>query len=146
MNLGRRSFLFLRTVTAGFAMVVLPLVAAAQHSFHWMTNYYAVTGASFREIRQSINAARPWKESFDGITQWTVEWNFNYAPVPAGCACSGFTTTTRIITTMPRWKPPAGVAPEVVEQWTRFFVALAQHEAGHAPHRRRRRRRRPADD
>jgi len=132
MNFSLQGPSFIRNAATGFVLFLLPLVAAAQSSFVWTTNFYSVTGGSFREIRQSINQSRPWKDPFDGITQWTVEWKFNFAPARNGCACSGPSTSTRIITTMPRWTPPTGVPTEVIEQWTRFFVRLARHEAGHA--------------
>jgi predicted secreted Zn-dependent protease len=106
--------------------------ALAQNSVIWTTNFYSVTGASFREIRRSIEQARPFKDGFDADTRWTVRWRFNTAQTQSGCSCTSFSTTATIVTTMPRWTPPTDVAPEVKEQWTRFFVALAQHEAGHA--------------
>ena len=104
----------------------------AQSPVVWTTNFYSVTGAHFREIRQSMARARPWKDSFDGDTRWEVQWRFNTVQSASGCACSGFSTTTRITTTLPRWTPPPDVLPEVKEQWTRYFTNLAQHEAGHA--------------
>jgi predicted secreted Zn-dependent protease len=99
---------------------------------HWTTNYYSVTGANFREIRQSIAASRPWKDSFDGDTRWNITWNFTLARNANGCSCSSFRTTTKITTTMPRWTPPPNVAPEIKEYWTRYYTNLLQHEAGHA--------------
>lgn len=121
-----------RVITAALALVLFPLMVCGQSSFTWTTNFYTVTGASFREIRQSIDRSRPWKDPFDGITHWNVEWRCQLNPSPSGCSASGFTTQTKIVTTLPRWTPPIGVAPEVKAQWTRFFVALVQHETGHA--------------
>ena len=121
-----------RTITFIVGLVSFPLLACAQSSFTWTTNFYPVTGTSFREIRHSIDRSRPWKDPFDGITQWNVEWRGKLNPSPNGCSGSGYTTETKIVTTLPRWTPPADVSPEVKVQWTRFFVALAQHEAGHA--------------
>lgn len=105
---------------------------AAQDPVVWTTNFYAVTGANFREIRQSIAQARPWKDSFDGDTRWEINWKFTAAQGAEGCACSSLAIATRITTTLPRWTPPPDVAPEVKSQWTRYFTNLAQHEAGHA--------------
>jgi predicted secreted Zn-dependent protease len=113
------------------ALAALAGRAPAQ-TVHWATNFYAVTGTNFREIRQSIARARPWKDDFDGDTRWRVAWNFNTVQTANGCACTGFHTTTTLTITAPRWTPPAGVLPEVKEQWTRYFTNLLQHEAGHA--------------
>ena len=107
-------------------------VSASAQTFHWTTNFYSVTGANFREIRQSIARSRPWSDGFDGDTQWTVNWSYQLTPVPAGCVCTSLRTTTTIVTTMPRWLPPGDVLPEVKEQWTRYFTNLLQHEVGHA--------------
>ena len=107
-------------------------VASHAQPVHWTTNFYSVTGSNFREIRQSIERSRPWKDSFDGDTRWTVGWNFNLTQTPAGCSFTSFRTTTTIVTTMPRWTPPPDIAPEVKGQWTRYFTNLLQHEVGHA--------------
>jgi predicted secreted Zn-dependent protease len=105
----------------------------AQNSVTWTTNFYAVTGANWREIRESIARARPWTDSFDGDTRWNITWRFTTAQSPAGCSCSSFSTAIRITTTLPRWTPPPDVTPSVKEEWTRSFTNLAIHEAGHAP-------------
>lgn len=106
-------------------------VASAQ-TVHWTTNFYSVTGANFREIRQSIASARPWPDPFDGDTRWTISWRFSVVPAGADCRVSGFSTATRITTTLPRWTPPTNADIELKQQWTRYFTNLAQHEAGHA--------------
>jgi predicted secreted Zn-dependent protease len=120
----------MKQIAAAVALLC-PGLAPAQ-IVQWTTNYYAVTGANFREIRQSIAASRPWQDSFDGDTRWTISWRFTAAPNASGCSCSSYSTTTKITTTMPRWTPPADVVPEVKERWTRYYTNLLQHETGHA--------------
>lgn len=105
--------------------------AQAQNTTTWTTNFYNVTGASFREIRESMARSRPWKDDFDGDTRWDIRWSFRYAARAGGCAVSSHSVTTKIVTTMPRWTPPTNVDPAVKEQWTRFYTSLWQHEAGH---------------
>ena len=122
----------LRRAAAVTALALFPLAAAAQNSIVWTTNYYSVTGANLREIRQSITAARPWKDSFDGDTRWTVKWNFKLSETANGCACACASTATKIVTTLPRWKPAPETAPEAKEQWAQYLTSLTQHEAGHA--------------
>ena len=128
----RRIVFTLRLFPIALAFALSPIAGHAQNLIVWTTNYYSVTGADFREIRQSIAASRPWKDGFDGDTRWNVEWKFSFAETANGCACSSFGTTTKIVTMLPRWTPPADVWPPVKEQWTRYFTNLAQHEAGHA--------------
>jgi predicted secreted Zn-dependent protease len=112
------------------ALLGTGLTAAAQ-TVQWTTNFYNVTGADFREIRRSIERARPWPEPFDGDTRWTVTWRFTFKDSPAGCTLAGLQTATTITTTMPRWTPPPDVLPEVKERWTRYYTNLLAHEAGH---------------
>ena len=122
----------LRFFAAFSTLLILALEAGAQNSVVWTTNFYSVTGASFREIRRSIATSRPFQDGFDGDTRWSVDWKFTLADTGNGCSCSTFSITTKIVTTLPRWTPPTNVFPEVKEQWTRYFTNLAQHEAGHA--------------
>ncbi|MBI3881879.1 MAG: DUF922 domain-containing protein [Verrucomicrobia bacterium] len=121
-----------RVALALAAGVFLPLLGRGQSSVRWTTNYYSVTGTDFRAIRASIAKARPWKENFDAETRWRVEWRFNVAARDGGCVCTGFSTTTAIVTTLPAWTPPVDATPDTREQWARFFQGLVQHEAGHA--------------
>jgi predicted secreted Zn-dependent protease len=113
------------------ALLIFSIAAGAQ-TVRWTTNFYSVSGASFREIRDSISRSRPWKDGFDGDTRWRVEWRFNTLQTSSGCVCTSFSTTTTITTTLPRWSPSANILPQTKEQWTRYFTNLAQHEAGHA--------------
>ncbi len=105
----------------------------AQNIVRWTTNYYTVTGATVREIRRSMNAARPWRnrEGVDASTTWKVEWKYALDS-SGGCAVSDVSTVTTIATTLPRYIPPTNVATEVVQQWVKYFSALAKHEAVHA--------------
>ena len=114
------------------ALAVLVSITARAQTVYWTTNFYSVTGANWREIRQSIAGARPWRDGFDGDTRWAIKWQFSTAQNPGGCYCTRFATTTTITTTLPRWTPPTNIFPQVKEQWTRYFTNLAQHEAGHA--------------
>ena len=120
----------------GFSLtLLLALIAALRlhaQTVQWTTNYYAVTGADFREIRRSMETARPWPEAFDGDTRWTVTWKFSFQETAAGCALASLSTVTKITTTMPRWTPSPDVRPEMKERWTRYYTNLLAHETGHA--------------
>lgn len=108
--------------------------ALGQNSVRQTTNYYPVTGATLPEIRRSMNENRPWKDrqSIDGLTTWRVDWRFTVSPSANGCYCHTFTTTTTIAITLPRWTAPTNASEQVKAAWTRYYSALARHEAGHA--------------
>lgn len=119
---------------AAFIFAVSSLVCEAQNGVRWTTNYYAVSGMTLQELRQSIREKRLWKARFDwdGMTDWQVRWQFGVVPTPGGWRCNTFSTTTTITITMPRWVPPTN-APETVKAiWQKYSTALGQHEAGHA--------------
>jgi predicted secreted Zn-dependent protease len=122
---------------AGILVLVLLGVAASapgQNSIRWTTNHYAVTGATPREVRHSINQSRPWKGKIeaDGLTNWRLEWRFTVAPTADGCRVSSFSTATTIGVTLPRWAASTN-APEPLKQgWDHYITALGRHEAGHA--------------
>ena len=70
-------------LTSGVTLALLaflPGLAHAQSSVVWKTNYYAVGGATLREIHESFRQARPWKSksSYDGQTDWRIS-----SPAPA---------------------------------------------------------------
>jgi predicted secreted Zn-dependent protease len=124
-----------RTALAALLLLQLfSLLASAQNSVAWTTNYYSVTGATLPEIRQSIRQSRPWKERFDadGWTDWHVAWRFAVTSSQSGCRCSSFTTQTTIRITMPRWLAPTNAPDSVAQAWQKYAAALGQHEAGHA--------------
>ena len=85
---------------AVLAVTSMPLLTFAQDTVHWTTNFYAVTGANFREIRQSIARSRPWKDGFDGDTRWEIRWKFNVVRSAGGRSWNSFTTTPTITTTL----------------------------------------------
>ena len=114
-------------------LVFLPDLVHAQSSVVWKTNYYTVGGATLREIHESFRHARPWKSksSYDGQTEWRIDWRFQMTTAGESCRCDSFTTQTAITITLPRWTAPTNAAPEVREAWISFFTALSKHEAGH---------------
>lgn len=115
-------------------LVFLPDLAHAQSSVVWKTNYYAVTGTTLQEIHEPFRQARPWKDksSYDGQTDWRIDWRFQVTTAGESCRCDSFTTQTAITLTLPRWTAPTNAAPEVRDAWISFFTALAKHESGHA--------------
>jgi predicted secreted Zn-dependent protease len=112
----------------------LPAFALAQNTVQWTTNYYAVTGTTLGEIRDSLARSRPWKDksSLDALTQWRIEWRYQFASSDAGCRCTSFTTKTTIAITLPRWTRSTNAAPETATHWDRYMTALRRHELGHA--------------
>jgi len=117
----------------GFLFFLLwSLEAGAGNYTRWVTNYYTVTGSTLREIQKSIRRNRPAHVDREAVTQWNVRSRFSAAKWQGEYRCGGFTTTTTIRITLPRWTPPEGVDAAVREAWQRYITALEAHELGHA--------------
>jgi len=118
----------------GILLWCLPVTGWAQNSFRWVTNYYAVTGADFPEIMDSINRSRPARLAppLSGLTEWNIHWRIAMSPTEHGCRCSSFTTHTTLTNTLPFWRPPTNATYRMKNEWQRYFGNLATHEAGHS--------------
>lgn len=112
--------------------MMFPVAAWGQNSVQWKTNYYTVGGSTLREIRQSIDRARPWKGKgdFDGLTVWQIRWQTTLTPTRDECRFT-FSTQTSIAITLPRWLAPTNAPATVRGAWQRYIKALEQHEIGH---------------
>jgi predicted secreted Zn-dependent protease len=118
------------------ALMLLPLAVVAQNTVQWTTNYYYVTGATVGEIHQSFSRNRPWKEksTLDGLTEWRVQWRYQFTFSAGECRISSFSTATTITLTVPRWIRPTNASLETITNWVRYITALERHEATHAQH------------
>src|SRR6185436_10040415 len=93
---------------------------AAQH-VSCRTNYYAVTGSDLREIHQSLRRSQPRDTGgHEGFTVWNVSWQFNTTHNGSTCRVSGFSTTTAINITLPRWVAPTNATDAIKTEWARY--------------------------
>ncbi len=115
-----------------FALALLGSLVSSAQGVDCRTNYFKVTGTNFHEIRRSMAKSRPWREEFDAMTAWQVNWKFNHVGSESGCRCTGFTTIATIVITMPWWVAPTNASVETKTRWTNYYQQLGAHEAGHA--------------
>jgi predicted secreted Zn-dependent protease len=122
-----------RMLLVALAAGLFPVLALAQNTVQWKTNYYTVTGSNLREIRHSMDRSRPRKDgqAFDGLTAWQIQWQMNLMSNRGECRCASFTTRTSITMTLPRWAAPTNAPATVRSAWQRYIRALEQHEVGH---------------
>lgn len=116
------------------ALLFLSYFLNAQLSFHVTTNHYFITGSTYKEINDSINANRPWGTNlnFLAFTKWTVNWEFEtgfenqkYKPIKVK-------VTVKSDITMPAYKPPTnGISREFLINWGNYYRKLLEHELGH---------------
>jgi predicted secreted Zn-dependent protease len=98
------------------------------------TNYYKVYGATTRDVRESINQFKPWKDrrSMDAQTDWTVRAKYSVGEAGGVGRLQSFQTEAIITVTMPTWSPPPVATEGLTNRWQRYFTALLRHENGHA--------------
>ena len=121
-------------ICLAFFLGWLPVTGHAQNSFRWVTNYYAVTGASFPEIMDSISRARHARlgPSMSGSTEWNIRWHVVVGSSDHGYRCTSFTTQTGLTNTLPFWRAPTNATYQLRSQWLRYSGNLAIHEGGHS--------------
>jgi predicted secreted Zn-dependent protease len=114
-------------------LLALPTGTIAQPAVLWTTNYYPVTGATLREVHQSLRQNRPWKNTseMDGYTRWRIEWHFSVSSSGNKCRLTSFNTRTTVAITLPRWTTPTNATDDIRAAWQRYITALGQHETGH---------------
>jgi predicted secreted Zn-dependent protease len=108
--------------------------AAARPAIVATEQYYDIDGSSTGALRDQINRLGPKDESGkarDALTVWSVEWSYTATSRPDGCVLRDVKVTLNVAVTLPRWKPPATVSPEVVKSWQAYLRAVRLHEAGH---------------
>lgn len=122
------------SLVAGFMGALAGITpAAATDRFTVRTNYYTVTGASLREVHESLVQRRPWRTnlSFYARTDWEVKWTSRFAQHRQQFRLQQFNLDTRVTMLLPRWTPPEGVDSEVARHWQEYLDNLLAHESGH---------------
>lgn len=119
----------------------LPVVTAASFpaADRVTVSWYAVTGATPRDIYDSIDANGPYSEWAGGSATAHVQvqpsFDFGFETGPDG-ECSVVPTGTPAISisyhvVLPGWSPPADVAPGTIEWWAEQLSGTVVHEAHH---------------
>src|SRR3954466_14628529 len=122
-----RGFIFLLLMCK--ALSVLSAVEEDQLTFR--TNFYYVTGANPRQLRESMAKAKPARLMHDAQTDWHIDWKFTSVEDNANCAIETLTLRTTVAITLPRWVAATNAPPEVIAKWKDYTAALEKHENGH---------------
>ena len=118
---------------AGLFVLCSGADALSQDTLAVTTNFYQVYGITARQLRESIEQSRPWKDDAgrDADTRWKIEWSFRFKPTEQSCQLEAITTKTTITLTLPKWTATAQVPPALGQRWTNYLHALNKHEEGH---------------
>ncbi|WP_299342882.1 DUF922 domain-containing protein [uncultured Pseudoxanthomonas sp.] len=111
------------------ALLVSGIALAGEPSF----TFYEISGDSAGTLRKQLDEKRPQDGSgdrFDGITDNSISYTYEYAPTTNGCKFSEFSPVLETTITMPRWVD-ADLTSELGKKWQSFYQALLEHELGH---------------
>jgi predicted secreted Zn-dependent protease len=110
----------------------LPMAAAAKDSFR--IEYFDLRGATARELRADLSRLGPVGETGirgDGYTEYHIAWRFSMTLKDGVCSAQDVEVDLAVTMQLPRWDPPAGVSPDLLQTWDRFSDDLRKHEDGH---------------
>jgi predicted secreted Zn-dependent protease len=95
--------------------------------------HYDVEGTTVAELAEALQARGPslGGRRFFGLTQWTLNAEYTWAEGDTGCSVERLVVRVATTITLPRWQPPRGAPPELVQAWARFSRALETHEREH---------------
>ena len=108
--------------------------AAPRASISAREQYYDIDGSSAGALRNQIRRLGPKDESgksHDALTVWNLEWGYGTLQRGDSCVLRDVKVTLDVSVTLPRWKPPATTAPELLKTWQAYLKAVRLHEAGH---------------
>jgi predicted secreted Zn-dependent protease len=113
------------------ALLVLPGWARAD-SFR--VEYFAIHGVTARQLRDDLTRLGPVGDTGipgDAYTEYRVAWRFSMRMNDGVCRADHVVVDLDVTMQLPRWDPPAGVSPQLIDTWKRFSKVLREHEDGH---------------
>ena len=132
-------FNFMRFVTlfinlsSGLIFSFLSFAATAEVIESTEYKYYEISPRTPYEIKPELMRRSPIREgggTFNGHTDWYVDWRYQSSQTPTGCQIHGMWTTVRVIHTLPALSQYV-TDQQTIDVFTRFNDALTKHEKNH---------------
>ena len=95
--------------------------------------YYEISPRSPYEIKLELmrrSPIRAGRGSFNGHTDWYINWSFNSTPGPYGCQLTDSLTKVHVVHILPALSEYV-TDKRTIEVFNRFNAALTQHELNH---------------
>ena len=126
-----------RNIGSLWLLLMVVIVAgktSAQDALTITTNHYLVSGTSLRELRRSIDHARPGgaRDGSDGLTAWQIKWRTRINSANGECRLTSFEITTTVGISLPSWRAPTNAPPDLMKRWLAYYSALQRHEQYHS--------------
>lgn len=94
---------------------------------------YVISPRSPYEIKPELMRRSPIRErggSFNGHTDWYIDWKYQATPGSGGCRLNDIKTTVHVIHTLPALSENV-TDKQTIDVFNRFNNALTQHEKNH---------------
>ena len=116
-------------------LILLPFSFAATASLVESTEYkyYEISPRSVYEIKPELMRRSPIREgggSFNGHTDWYIDWRYQSSQSPDGCQAHSIRTKAHVIHTLPVLSKHV-TDQQTIDVFTRFNTALTRHELNH---------------
>jgi len=98
--------------------------------------YYQISPRTPHEIKPELMRKTPIREfggSFNGRTDWYIDWSFNSRSTQYGCQLTSTVTKVRVVYILPALSEHVKDA-KTIEVFNQFNTALTQHEHNHGEH------------
>ena len=94
---------------------------------------YPVAGSDAQSIAMSVNGggAVAGRDQFIGYHAWRISWKVEPRALSGECGIVQATVFLDSRITLPEWVPTPDADSVLQAQWSEFFLALKEHEAGH---------------
>ena len=98
--------------------------------------YYEISPRTPYEIKPLLMRNTPIHDNggtFNGHTDWYVDWNYSSTSTPYGCQLSNVQTKVHVVHILPRLSQYV-TDPQTIEVFNKFNAALTLHENNHGNH------------
>jgi len=119
-----------------FILLHFSAAAAAETIESVEHKYYEISPRSPYEIKPELMRRSPIRAgggSFNGHTDWYIDWNYKTAPGPYGCQLLDIQTKVHVIHTLPVLSEYV-TDKQTIDVFNKFNTALTQHEKNHGEH------------
>ena len=114
-------------------LLLLSFTASAETIESTEYRYYDISPRTPYEIKPELMRNSPIRAgsgSFNGRTNWYIDWDFRSAPGPYGCQLIESRTKVHVVHILPRLSEYVS-DKQTIEVFNKFSAALKQHEINH---------------
>lgn len=125
-----KSAFYITLLISGF---VFSSTAIAQATESIENKYYEISPRSPYEIKQELMRQSPIRAgsgSYNGHTDWYINWSFQATRGPDGCRASQIQTSVHVVHILPALSAHV-TDQQTIEAFNKFNAALAAHENNH---------------